>query len=266
MELEEVMNNNEIVKTTVNNGENESMANQVENNIEKTLETEGEISLWEKQNKVLESTVGKVINTGIDVALRAVLPNAIEDEVIGIKNVILTDGFKEGIKAAVNSATNIGKSITGIFTGKFDTVSQAYNAVKSGGIIDTASKMVDTAVKAAQDNNLIKSSTAKVIKKSKNVVKDCISSKIEENFMEQVDGIEKVGKYINNWRNYLSQKDLSGMKREYGKITKKLDELMPLESTLKEARTIENIQTLIKNKGNSLENITEEELRLAETI
>ena len=32
------------------------------------------------------------------------------------------------------------------------------------------------------------------------------------------------------------------------------------------ARAIENVQTLIKNKGNSLENITEEELRLAQTL
>ena len=127
----------------------------------------------------------------------------------GIKNVILNEGFQEGIKTAINAATNIGKSISGIFTGKFDTVSQAYSAVKSGGIIDSASKIVDTAVKSAQDNNLIKSSTAKVIKKSKNVIKDCISSKIEENFMEQVDGVEKVGKYINNWNNCLEQKDLA---------------------------------------------------------
>lgn len=126
--------------------------------------------------------------------------------------------------------------------------------------------MVDTAVKAAQDNNLINNSTAKVIKKGKNVVKDCISSKIEENFMEQVDGVEKMGKYINNWNNYLEQKDVVGMKREYGKIMKKLDSLMPLESTLKEARIIENVQTLIKNKGGTLENITEEELKLAQTI
>lgn len=126
--------------------------------------------------------------------------------------------------------------------------------------------MVDTAVKAAQDNNLINNSTAKVIKKGKNVVKDCISSKIEENFMEQVDGIEKMGKYINNWNNCLEQKDVVGMKREYGKIVKKLDSLMPLESTLKEARVIENVQTLIKNKGGTLENITEEELKLAQTI
>lgn len=56
------------------------------------------------------------------------------------------------------------------------------------------------------------------------------------------------------------------MKREYGKIVKKLDTLIPIESTLKEARTIENVQTLIKNKGGTLDNITEEELKLAQTI
>ncbi len=84
--------------------------------------------------------------------------------------------------------------------------------------------------------------------------------------MYQVDGIEKVGKYVENWNNCLENKDLDGMKREYGKITKKLDTLIPLESTLKEARAIENVQTLIKNKGNSLEKITEEELRLAQTL
>ena len=247
---------------------------EVKNDLNNTIQAGIIASIGEKQNKFLEGTLGKVINTGVDIALRAILPNAIEDEIIGIKNVILNDGFKEGIKAAISAAANtkrifliltapnIGKSITGIFTGKFDTVSQAYTAVKSGGIIDTASKMVDTAVKSAQDNNLIKSSTAKVIKKSKNVVKDCISSKIEEDFMKQVDGIEKVGKYIENWNDCLEKKDLSGMKREYTKITRKLDTLIPLESTLKEARSIENVQTLIKSKGNSLENITEEELKL----
>ena len=84
--------------------------------------------------------------------------------------------------------------------------------------------------------------------------------------MSQIDGIEKVGKYINNWNLCLEQKDLAGMKREYTKITKKLDSLIPLESTLKQARSIENVQTLIKNKGGTLDNITEEELKLAQVI
>lgn len=84
--------------------------------------------------------------------------------------------------------------------------------------------------------------------------------------MEQVDGVEKVGKYINNWNECLNKKDIEGMKREYSKIVKKLDNLIPLESTLKEARAIENVQTLIKNKGGTLDNITDNEIRLAQTI
>ena len=84
--------------------------------------------------------------------------------------------------------------------------------------------------------------------------------------MEQVDGVEKVGKYIDNWTNYLEQKDLTGMNREYSKIKKKLENLVPIENTLKQAREIENVQTLIKNKGNSLENISEDELKLAKII
>jgi len=84
--------------------------------------------------------------------------------------------------------------------------------------------------------------------------------------MEQVDGVEKVGKYISNWNKYLEQKDLTGMNREYNKIKKKLETLMPIENTIQEARGIENIQTLIKNKGNTLENISEDELKLAKII
>ncbi len=248
------------------------MEKTVEENIEQKNTLNNEISnvqgedIGEKQKNFLETSLGKVINTGCDIALRAILPNAIEDEIIGIKNVIFTEGIQKGIKTAIDSAINIGKSITGIFTGKFDTVSQAYTAVKSGGIIDSASNIIDTAVKSAKENGLINKTTANVIKKGKNIVKDCLTNSIEEDFMEQVDGVEKVGKYINNWNTYLEQKDLEGMNREYKKITKKLETLLPIESTIQEARVIENVQTLIKNKGNSLNNITEEELKLAQII
>lgn len=249
----------EIEKAVEENVEQKNTLNNEINNIQ------GE-DIGEKQKNFLETSLGKVINTGCDIALRAILPNAIEDEIIGIKNVIFTEGIQNGIKTAIDSAINIGKSITGIFTGKFDTVSQAYTAVKSGGIIDSASNIIDTAVKSAKENGLINKTTANVIKKGKNIVKDCLTNSIEENFMEQVDGVEKVGKYINNWNTYLEQKDLEGMNREYKKITKKLETLLPIESTIQEARAIENVQTLIKNKGNSLNNITEEELKLAQII
>ena len=51
----------------------------------------------EQQNNFLETTLGKTINTAIDIGLRAVLPDMIEEQVIDIKNVLFNNGLKEGI-------------------------------------------------------------------------------------------------------------------------------------------------------------------------
>lgn len=60
------------------------------NQIENTLEKE--------QRKFLNTTIGKVINSGVDIGLRAVLPDLIEDEVINVKDAILENGFKARIR------------------------------------------------------------------------------------------------------------------------------------------------------------------------
>ena len=80
--------------------------------------------------------------------------------------------------------------------------------------------------------------------------------------MSQLDSIEKLGKYENNWRKYYQEQDFNGMEREYEKIKDKLKEILPLETTLKQAREIENLHLLIKNNGHQF-NLTEEQLQLA---
>ena len=242
---------------------NQDIQNDISMNINEDVQLE---NIEEKQHKFLETTLGKTINTAFDIGLRTIMPDIIEDEIIDIKNTMINEGLKEGLNSGIKSAINLGKSAIGIITGKFDNISQAYNAVKSGGVIETTSKVIDNVIKSANKNGLIKDGTAKIIKKGKNVIKECIEDNVEKTFMEQVDGIEKVGKYISNWDSYLQKNDLSGMNREYTKIKNKLESLMPIEETLKQARQIENVQTLIKNKGNNLENISKEELELAKKL
>ena len=234
--------------------------------IENNLEKNNNIKLEKSQNKFLESILGKTINTGIDIALRALLPNVVEDQIINLKNVFLKEGLREALKSGINSAINIGKSTIGIVTGKFDDVTQAFNAVKNGGIVDTTSKALDNVIKSANKNGLINDKTAQIIKGGKKVIKESISSGIEHTYLSQIDNIEKIGKYINNWNNYLEQRDLKGMNRELKKINDKSNELLPLENTLKEVEGIKNIHELIKNKGGRLENLTEEEIELAKKL
>ncbi len=75
-----------------------------ENNILNNIEIE------KKQNNFLETTLGKTINTGVDIGLRMLLPDLIENQVIEVKDTLLQEGLSEGIKKVVSSAIDLGKS------------------------------------------------------------------------------------------------------------------------------------------------------------
>lgn len=62
------------------------------NNNTKELVTEKE------QNKFLDSTLGKVIDSAVDVGLRMVLPDFVEDGVIGVKDALIQGRIKRGNK------------------------------------------------------------------------------------------------------------------------------------------------------------------------
>ena len=70
--------------------------------------------------------------------------------------------------------------------------------------------------------------------------------------------LEKVSKYIENWNKYYNTKNLDGMEKEYKKIKQQIENITPLESTINEAKKIENMHCLIKNKGIDYELSAEE--------
>ena len=100
-------------------------------------------NIGEKQKNFLESNIYKAVNTGVDIGIRYLFPDVIEDEIIDIKDSFIQNGFKEGIKTAVDSAINFGKSALGIITGNFENVQQMQTAVRNGGIIDGVSNVIN---------------------------------------------------------------------------------------------------------------------------
>lgn len=224
-----------------------------------------ETTISQEQNNFLESNLGKIINSALDVGLRMILPDFVEESVVEIKDAFLENGFKEGISTAINNAINLGKSVLGIFTGEFDNISQARDAIKSGGIIDGISNLLDSILQKTNSTGLISNNIAKIISSGKNAILDSISNKIENEFTSQIDGIEKLTKYESNWKEYFNKKDFNGMEREYEKIQEKLKEIMPLENTIKQARVIENLHTLIKNNNQDF-NLTKEQEELANLL
>lgn len=250
------------MELNIENKQEENLEKNLKKNIEKGIDNN---ITEEKQNNFLQSTLGKTINTAFDLGLRAVLPELVEDQVIDIKNTMINCGFKEGIDTAIKSAIEIGKSAMGIFTGKFENLSQVHTAIKKGGIIDSVSNVINNVVNQASKNELISKNATRLIKRGKNVILDTVSSQIEDKFLNELRSLEKVSKYIENWKNSYNNKDLVGMEREYNKLKKQIDSITPLQSTINEAKKIENVHTLLKNKGKNYE-LSEVEQELANKL
>ena len=123
------------------------------------------------------------------------MPDLIEDEIIEIKDSFIENGFKEGIKTAVDSAINLGKSAMGIVTGRFENVNQMQTAVKTGGIIDGISSVLNYTINKIVDRGKIPYSVGNIIKRGKNAILNNITKNIENEFENQVDNIEKLNKY-----------------------------------------------------------------------
>ena len=223
---------------------------------------ENELVSSEEQKGFLSTTVGKVVNTAIDLGLRWILPDFLENQIIDVKNSLIKGGLKEGIYTTIEAGIELGKSVTGIFTGKFENISQAQNVVKNGGIIDGISDSIDSALNYTTKKGLIPGEVANLIRQGKNVILDNVSSNIETEFVNQLNNIEKIGKYENNWREYYQEQDFEGMEKEYQKIKEKLKQTMPIENTLRQAREIENLHLIIKNNGHKF-NLTKEQEELA---
>ena len=231
--------------------------------IENILSNENNIE--ENQRNFLQTNIGRAVNTGINVGIRYLLPDIIEDQVIEIKDSFLQNGLKEGIQTAVDASINFGKSALGIVTGKFESVEQMQTAVKSGGIIESISNVINYTINKFVEKGNIPTSIGNTIKNGKDAILNNITQNIENEFKNQISNIEKINKYTENWKNYFDNKDFSGMQREYEKIHIKIKEIVPIENTIKTARVVENLHELIKNNGQKFD-LTNEQLELAKML
>ena len=235
------------------------------NELEKNNNLNINKNLEKNQNTFLESVLGKTINTAIDIGIRALLPEFVEDQVINIKDNLMKFGLKDGINKTIDDAIDLGKSAIGVITGNFEDLSQMQNVVKNGGLIDGISSLLDVVVDKTKQAGLIENNIARTIKQGKNIILNNIENNIESTFNKQYEAIEYTNKYIKNWKEAFNNKDFSNMEKEYSKIKNELKELAPIQKTLDEANNIEILHNLIKNNGQNF-NLSKEQLELVEKL
>jgi len=217
------------------------------------LENELNNNIKIEKNNFLNNIIGKTINNAIDIGLKTILPDLIENQVIDIKNALLENGLKAGIETAVESAIDFGKSTVGIFTGNFENMTQVRTAISDGGIIDTMSELLDKVIEKTYEKGYIDKSIKSVLKSGKDVLLENVSKNIKNELDEQTNSVEKLSRYVNNWREYYNNKDFEGMTKEYNKIKNQINNIIPLENIIKETREVEILHNLIKNNGKNFE-------------
>ena len=134
-----------------------------------------------EKNNFLNNIIGKTINNAIDIGLKTLLPDLIENQVIDIKNSLMENGLKAGIETAVDSAIDFGKSAIGIFTGNFENITQVRIAVADGGIIDSMSNVLENIINKTYESGIIDRNISSIIKNGKNVLLENIFYKYKIN-------------------------------------------------------------------------------------
>ena len=229
------------------------------------MEINNNINLEKSNNNFLNNIFGKTINAAIDIGLKAILPDLIENQIIDIKNSLLENGLKSGINTAINSAVDFGKSAAGIVTGNFENINQVKIAIGNGGIVDSVSNVLDKVINTVYQKGYIDKNIKNLIKNGKNVLLKNVSDNIKNQLDEQTNEVEKLEKYLDNWKDSYNKKDFLNMEKIYNKIEKQSEKIIPLENIINETKQIKALHNLIKNNGQNFE-ITKEEERLAKNL
>ncbi len=216
------------------------------------------------KNEFLNSTMGKMINKAVDLAIRTALPDLIDDQVINIKDAILVGGFQEGVKELINSGNNLKESVKGIITGEFSSLEQMKLAVKDGGILDFVSFCVDKGINYISKKSGIDNSVLKIITTTKNSIINQVSKDIENKYTSQIENIEKMDKYSKEWKEAFDNKDIEAMEKSNKKIINQRKNIINIENIIGKANTIKNITEIVSNSKDF--KLSNEELELANKI
>ena len=205
------------------------------------------IELIKEQDNFLKTNIGQVINSAVDIGLKAFLPDFIENEIIDVKNSLIQGGLNEGINSAIDNAINIGKKALGLNNESLKNIEQAKSALKNGNLINGVSNSIDIVLNSLSKNKMLSENIIQIIKNGKNLILNNADKNVENDFNNQIKTCQKIEKYIENWEKAYRKKDLDVLNKEYNKIEKQMKKILPLENMINNVNKIRNLNNLINN-------------------
>ena len=217
---------------------NNQLTNDIKNN---------EIS--KNQNDFIGNMFKNAINFGVDLGLKSLLPDLIEDQVIDIKNSILEGGFKEGVNTLMKKVNEFKNSITGIFTGNFNNIQEINTATKQGGIIKTVSKGLSKGIDAGVKSGIIPKSIGGILKAGKTTMLNEFSNSLESQMRKEIQKFDTLNDLNKKWYDALDQRDFNKMTKYTEKISALSKDLVKFSNIINETKKIEELHNFIKENN-----------------
>lgn len=228
--------------------------------IENTKET--------KQKEFLDTTIGKIVDAGLDFAISTFVPDLIEKPVSNLKDKLLSWDFnkeKETISSGALEQTKKLEENSGKEVDIGNVVANLKDFLKEEKTINSFSKIIDAAIKELVDKDKISSNVSKMVKEGKNAVVEKIKEKIDHELDGQIVYVEELKEQTEKWKNYYQEKDIKNMKAVSKKIDSLMKDIMPIDTILTEAKQIQNLQQLIENNNNQFD-LSSTQLELAKML
>ena len=217
---------------------NNQLTNDIKNN---------EIS--KNQNDFIGNIFKNAINFGVDLGLKSLLPDLIEDQVIDIKNSILEGGFKEGVDTLMKKVNEFKNSITGIFTGNFNNIQEINTATKQGGIIKTVSKGLSKGIDTGVKSGIIPKSIGGILKAGKTTMLNEFSNSLESQMRKEIQKFDTLNDLNKKWYDALDQRDFDKMTKYTEKISVLSKDLVKFSNIINETKKIEELHNFIKENN-----------------
>lgn len=201
------------------------------------------------QNDFIGNMFKNAINFGVDLGLKSLLPDLIEDQVIDIKNSILEGGFKEGVNTLVKKVNEFKNSITGIFTGNFNNIEEIHTATKQGGIIKTVSKGLSKGIDTGVKSGIIPKSIGGILKAGKTTMLNEFSNSLESQMRKEIQKFDILNDLNKKWYDALDQRDFDKMTKYTEKISVLSKDLVKFSNIINETKKIEELHNFIKENN-----------------
>lgn len=223
-------------------------------------ENQKEIKLNKKGN--FNKTVENIANIALDLGIRAALPNYIEDQVIEIKNIILKNGVKEGVKEISNKAKNIFETFVGK-NGK-TKISELRELTKQNGLMKSFSKILSEAIDFSIKHKMISKEVGSLLKSGKNAMVSDFSRKLENKMMKEIKAVEKFKEAYIKWEKGLENNDLEEINKNYEIIIKNYNKISSDLKDIIDVEKVEYINNYLNKNGDK--EIEKEDFELLKKI